>query len=206
MSLKHRKSTCTSKTTLELICFVRSTAFVTNEEGKNILKPKMFPYHDRDIPFTSTHDVLGYLMTNAVGPTLSENAATKEEVEAWLALYCKFMAVLQGKVKEAPYCGHVAYTSLPAKEVFFSTGTLPAVAFGASIPRAGLPKEEFKELAQLFRLRQMEEYFGDIIKQVHTHKPSNAIYGSGTHTNLVGEGRQGFGHCAETLSWIAMAG
>jgi len=29
----------------------------------------------------------------------------------WVALYCKFTAVLQGGQKKAPYCGHVAYSA-----------------------------------------------------------------------------------------------
>lgn len=171
-----------------------------------MIKPKMFPYHNKDIAFTSNHDVLGYLMTNAVGPSLSEDAATEEELQAWLALYCKFMAVLQGGHKAAPYCGHIAYSALPAKEVFFSSGPPRAVAFGASISTAGLLKPAFKIPTQVIRFRQIEEYFGDLEKQVREHLPPNAIYGSGTGLSLKGEKSQGFGSCAETLAWITMSG
>lgn len=42
----------------------------------------MFPYHNQELPFTSIHDVLGYIMTNAVEPVLVDNAATAEELQA----------------------------------------------------------------------------------------------------------------------------
>ncbi len=116
------------------------------------------------------------------------------------------MTVLQPGRNQAPFSGHVAYSALPAKEVFFSTSPLHAVSFSASLPFAGLPKAQFKAPAQLLRFRQMEERFGDIEKQVREHNPPEKIDGSGTQIALTGPNRQRFGNCAETLSWIAMSG
>lgn len=87
---------------LHLIYATRGPLFVTDQNGRSTLHPQDFQYHKKSVPFNSVHDVLGYVMSNAVGSVLSEEPASEEDLQAWLALYCKFISVLQEKPVDAP--------------------------------------------------------------------------------------------------------
>lgn len=143
-------------------------------------------------------------MSNAVDPMLSEGPVSGEELQAWLALYCKFMAVLQEEPRDAPVTGHIAYSAQSPSEVFFSSSA-QNIALGATIPDGGIPKQLCKTPVQLCRFSQIEETFPGFLKQIHEADPSVRIYNSGSQTSLVGKGGQLFGHCAETIPWLVLS-
>ena len=124
--------------TLALIHLTSRVIFTDTQDNAATLKPYHFPFQDKMLPLYTLHDVLGYIMTLAVGPGLGTYIKSEGDLQALLALYSKFMCVLHQGPGKLPYAAHISYSSespLLPQRVIFSSSPLFAetTSFSASI-------------------------------------------------------------------------